>query len=191
MAIVPLTTPLSEEQVRSLKLGDTVELTGRLYTGRDAVHHRLHNGVKPPVDLAGHVIYHCGPVMVKEGERWSCRGAGPTTSSREEPYQWEVIRDHRIRGVIGKGGMGAKTLAACKEYGCVYLHAIGGAAQVAAERITRVDGVDWMDLGSPEAIWHLWVEKFPVIVTIDAHGNSLHKDVLAASTTAMQGLRAK
>ena len=190
MAIVPLTTPLSEAQVRSLKLGDTVELTGRLYTGRDAVHHRLHNGVKPPVDLDGHVIYHCGPVMVKECERWSCRGAGPTTSSREEPYQWEVIRDHRIRGVIGKGGMGAKTLAACKEYGCVYLHAIGGAAQVAAERITRVDGVDWMDLGSPEAIWHLWVEKFPVIVTIDAHGNSLHQDVLAASTAAMQGLRA-
>ena len=190
MAIVPLTTPLSEAQVRSLKLGDTVELTGRLYTGRDAVHHRLHNGVKPPVDLDGHVIYHCGPVIVQEGERWSCRGAGPTTSSREEPYQWEVIRDHRIRGVIGKGGMGAKTLAACKEYGCVYLHAIGGAAQVAAERITRVDGVDWMDLGSPEAIWHLWVEKFPVIVTIDAHGNSLHQDVLAASTAAMQGLRA-
>jgi len=190
MAIVPLTTPLTEAQVRSLKVGDTVELTGRLYTGRDAVHHRLHLGEKPPVDLHGHVIYHCGPVMVKDGERWVCKGAGPTTSSREEPYQWEVIRDHGIRGVIGKGGMGPKTLAACREHGCVYLHAIGGAAQVCAERITRVDGVDWMDLGSPEAIWHLWVERFPVIVTIDANGNSLHQQVFDASAKAMAGLKA-
>ncbi len=195
MAIVRLTTPITDEQTRSLKVGDTVELSGRLYTGRDAVHHRLHEGVKPPVDLAGHVIYHCGPVMVKEaqpggGERWSCRGAGPTTSSREEPYQWEVIRDHGIRGVIGKGGMGPKTLDACRQYGCVYLHAIGGAAQVCAERITRVDGVDWMDLGSPEAIWHLWVDAFPVIVTIDSHGNSLHQQVYDASKKTMDGLKA-
>ncbi len=190
MALVKLTTPISEEQARSLTVGDTVEISGRLYTGRDAVHHRLHNGQKPPVDLNGHIIYHCGPVMVQEQGRWVCKGAGPTTSSREEPYQWEVIRDHRIRGVIGKGGMGAKTLAACKEHGCVYLHAIGGAAQVCAETITRVDGVDWMDLGSPEAIWHLWVERFPVIVTIDANGNSLHRDVLAASAKAMGALKA-
>jgi fumarate hydratase subunit beta len=190
MPIIPLTTPLSVEAVRQLKVGDTVELSGRLYTGRDAVHHRLHEGVKPPVDLRGQVIYHCGPVMVQEGGRWVCKGAGPTTSSREEPYQWEVIRDHGLRGVIGKGGMGPKTLAACKEHGCVYLHAIGGAAQVCAERITRVDGVDWMELGSPEAIWHLWVERFPLIVTIDAHGNSLHRDVLASSTAALAGLKA-
>ena len=190
MSLIRLATPLGEEQVRSLRVGDTVELSGRLYTGRDAVHHRLHEGVKPPVDLRGQVIYHCGPVMVKEGDRWSCRGAGPTTSSREEPYQWEVIRDHGIRGVIGKGGMGAKTLEACRQHGCVYLHAIGGAAQVCAERITRVDGVDWMDLGSPEAIWHLWVEAFPVIVTIDSHGGSLHQQVLDASRAAMDGLKA-
>jgi fumarate hydratase class I len=190
VALVQLTTPITEDQVRALKVGDTVELSGRLYTGRDAVHHRLHEGVKPPVDLAGQIIYHCGPVMVKDGERWVCKAAGPTTSSREEPYQWEVIRDHRIRGVIGKGGMGAKTLAACKEHGCVYLHAIGGAAQVCAERITRVDGVDWMDLGSPEAIWHLWVEKFPVIVTMDSHGNSLHKQVFEESAAALGKLKA-
>ncbi len=190
MSPIQLTTPITEAQVRNLKVGDTVELTGRLYTGRDAAHHRLHAGVAPPVDLAGHVIYHCGPVMVKDGERWVCKGAGPTTSSREEPYQWEVIRDHRIRGVIGKGGMGAKTLAACKEHGCVYLHAIGGAAQVCAERITRVDGVDWMDLGSPEAIWHLWVEAFPAIVTMDSRGNSLHQQVFDASAKALGELKA-
>lgn len=188
---IALTTPISEAQIRALKVGDTVELNGRLYTGRDAVHQRLHSGSKPPVDLQGQVIYHCGPVMVKVGDRWECRGAGPTTSSREEPYQWEVIRDHGIRGVIGKGGMGEKTLAACRQYGCVYLHAIGGAAQVCAERITRVDGVDWMELGSPEAIWHLWVEKFPVIVTIDSHGNSLHREVAAASASLMASLKAK
>ena len=190
MALVSLTTPITEAQARALKVGDTVELSGRLYTGRDAVHHRLHHGEKPPVDLAGQIIYHCGPVMVQQDGKWLCRGAGPTTSSREEPYQWEVMRDHGIRGVIGKGGMGPKTLAGCKEYGCVYLHAIGGAAQVCAERITRVDGVDWMDLGSPEAIWHLWVERFPCIVTMDSHGNSLHQHVYDASAKKLESLRA-
>lgn len=192
MALVSLAAPITDAQIRLLKVGDTVELSGRLYTGRDAVHHRLHTGTKPPVDLNGQIIYHCGPVMVKNAAGvWECRGAGPTTSSREEPYQWEVIRDYGLRGVIGKGGMGQKTLDACRQYGCVYFHAIGGAAQVCAERITRVDGVDWMELGSPEAIWHLWVEKFPVIVTIDSHGNSLHKDVAAASAKVMETLKAK
>ena len=192
MALVSLAAPITDAQIRLLKVGDTVELSGRLYTGRDAVHHRLHTGTKPPVDLNGQIIYHCGPVMVKNAAGgWECRGAGPTTSSREEPYQWEVIRDYGLRGVIGKGGMGQKTLDACRQYGCVYFHAIGGAAQVCAERITRVDGVDWMELGSPEAIWHLWVEKFPVIVTIDSHGNSLHKDVAAASAKVMESLKAK
>jgi len=190
MALVQLTTPVTVEQARSLRLGDTVEITGRLYTGRDAVHHRLHQGVKPPVDLNGSIIYHCGPVMVQQDGKWVCTAAGPTTSIREEPYQWEVIRDHGVRAVIGKGGMGPKTLAACKDYGAVYLHAIGGAAQVCAERITRVDGVDWTDLGSPEAIWHLWVERFPAIVTMDSHGGSLHADVFAASQAAMAKLKA-
>lgn len=187
---ITLTTPLTEDAVRGLAVGDTVELTGRLFTGRDAAHHRLHQGIAPPVDLHGAVLYHCGPVMVQEDGRWVCKAAGPTTSSREEPYQWEVMRDHGLRGVIGKGGMGAKTLAGCKEYGCVYFHAIGGAAQVCAERITRVDGVDWMDLGSPEAIWHLWVERFPVIVTMDSQGRSLHQQVAERSAKALADMRA-
>jgi tartrate/fumarate subfamily iron-sulfur-dependent hydro-lyase beta chain len=176
MANVKLTTPIDEATIRSLNVGDTVSITGRLYTGRDAVHHRLHTGVKPPVDLEGQIIYHCGPVMVKEGDQWVCKAAGPTTSSREEPYQWEVMRDYHIRGVIGKGGMGPKTLAACKEYGAVYLHAIGG--------------VDWMDLGSPEAIWHLWVEDFMAIVTMDAHGQSLHQKVFEESRERLSQLKA-
>lgn len=190
MAVIQLETPITEDQVRELKVGDTVELSGRLFTGRDAVHHRLHHGEKPPVDLKGQIIYHCGPVMVEDNGKWVCKAAGPTTSAREEPYQWEVMRDHGIRGVIGKGGMGPKTLQGCKDYGCVYLHAIGGAAQVAAQRIVGVDGVDWMDLGSPEAIWHLRVDKFPVIVTMDSHGNSLHKDVFDASAAKLAGLKA-
>src|ERR1041384_5155861 len=181
MVFGPLTTRIDAATTPSLHVGDTVAITGRLYTGRNAVHHRIHEGTKPPVDLAGQIIYHCGPVMVKEGDQWVCKAAGPTTSAREEPYQHEVIRDYGIRGVIGKGGMGPKTLAACKEYGAVYLHAIGGAAQVCAASIKRVDGVDWMDLGSREAIWHLWVEDFMAIVTMDAHGRSLHSEVFEAS----------
>ena len=100
MAQIKLTTPIDEETIRSLNVGDTVSISGRLYTGRDAVHHRIHSGVKPPVDLAGQIIYHCGPVMVKEGDQWVCKAAGPTTSSREEPYQWEVMRDYGIRAVV-------------------------------------------------------------------------------------------
>ncbi len=190
MATIKVTTPIDEKTIRSLHVGDTVLISGRLYTGRDAVHGRLHSGVKPPVDLKGHIIYHCGPVMVKEGEKWVCKAAGPTTSSREEPYQWEVIRDHKIAGVIGKGGMGEKTLAACKQYGAVYLHAIGGAAQVCANSIKRVDKADWEDLGSPEAIWHLWVEDFMAIVTMDAHGESLHKKVFEESKQRLAALKA-
>ena len=189
-ALLKINTPVDEQTIRSLHVGDTVSVSGRLYTGRDAVHQRLHEGVEPPVDLEGHIIYHCAPVMKKEGGRWVCTAAGPATSSREEPYQWEVIRDYKIRGVIGKGGMGEKTLAACKEYGAVYLHAIGGAPRVCAASIKHVDGVDWMDLGSPEAIWHLWVEDFMAIVTMDAHGQSLHRQVFEDSKQRLEAMQA-
>ena len=183
--MIPLNTPISEETIRSLKVGDEVELTGTLFTGRDAVHKYLHEGGKlpPGVDLKGGILYHCGPVVIKdEQQNWRCVAAGPTTSIREEPYQWQVIRDFGLRGVIGKGGMGDKTLAACKQHGCVYLHAIGGAAQVLAETIKRVRNVYMMEeFGAPEAIWEFEVVGFPSVVTMDAHGNSLHKEVFAAS----------
>jgi fumarate hydratase class I len=183
--MTPLTTPLSEAAVRALKVGDEVTITGTLFTGRDAVHKYLHEGGKlpPSVNFNGGVLYHCGPVVIKDAEgNWKCVAAGPTTSIREEPYQWQVIRDFGLRGVIGKGGMGDKTIAACKEHGCVYLHAIGGAAQVLAACIKRVPNVYFMqEFGAPEAIWEFAVAAFPAIVTIDAHGNSLHKEVLAAS----------
>ena len=183
--MIPLTTPLTEAAVRALKVGDEVTLTGVLFTGRDAVHKYLHDGGQLPaaVKLRGGVLYHCGPVVIKDEQgNWKCVAAGPTTSIREEPYQWQVIRDFGLRAVIGKGGMGDRTLAACSQYGCVYLHAVGGAAQVLAERIQQVPNVYFMDqFGAPEAIWEFQVLEFPAVVTMDAHGNSLHKEVLAAS----------
>jgi len=183
--MISLTTPVSESAVRALKVGDEVIITGRLLTGRDAVHKYLHEGGSLPagVSISGGILYHCGPVVIKDEQgNWKCVAAGPTTSIREEPYQGQIIRDFGLRAVIGKGGMGEKTLEACKQYGCVYLHAIGGAAQVLAERIQRVPNVYFMErFGAPEAIWEFEVEAFPAVVTMDAHGNSLHKDVFAAS----------
>jgi fumarate hydratase class I len=127
--------------------------------------------------LNGAVLYHCGPVVKKDGEGWKVTAAGPTTSIREEPYQADVIERYGVRAVIGKGGMGPKTLAALKESGAVYLNAIGGAAQFYARTIKQVEGVSLLEFGTPEAMWHLTIEDFPAIVTMDAHGNSLHKDV--------------
>ena len=186
---VVLKTPLTEEQVRALKVGDVVLLSGRAYTGRDAVHHHLMSH-EPPVDLRGGVIYHCGPVVAKQGDGWKVTAAGPTTSIREEPYQADVIKRYGVRAIIGKGGMGAKTLGALKEAGAVYLNAIGGAAQFYARTINSVDGVSWMEFGTPEAMWHLSITDFPAIVTMDAHGNSLHKDVEQESAKELAGIGA-
>jgi fumarate hydratase class I len=186
---VRLQAPLTDEAVRSLNVGDVVLISGRMFTGRDAVHSHLMKH-EPPVDLRGSVLYHCGPVTVKEGDGWRITAAGPTTSIREEPYQGEIIRRYGVRAVIGKGGMGAKTLAAMKEHGAVYLNAIGGAAQFYARAITQVDGVSLLEFGTPEAMWHLTVEDFPAIVTMDAHGNSLHKDVEQASGAVLETIGA-
>jgi fumarate hydratase subunit beta len=183
--MIELTTPVSEAAVRALKVGDEVAITGRLFTGRDAVHQYLHQGGTLPsgINLHEGILYHCGPVVIKDEQgNWKCMAAGPTTSIREEPYQGQIIRELGLRGVIGKGGMGARTLEACQEYGCVYLHAVGGAAQVLAERIQRVPNVYFMDkFGAPEAIWEFEVVRFPAVVTMDAHGRSLHQEVQAAS----------
>jgi fumarate hydratase class I len=183
--MIQLTTPIGLDVIKQLKVGDEVSISGVLFTGRDAVHKYLHEGGQLPagVDLKGGILYHCGPVIIKDEQgNWKCVAAGPTTSIREEPYQWQVIRDLGLRAVIGKGGMGEKTLEACKQYGCVYLHAIGGAAQVLAQCVQRVPNVFLMEkFGAPEAIWQFEVANFPAVVTMDAHGNSLHKEVFAAS----------
>jgi fumarate hydratase class I len=184
---VSLRTPLTEEQVRALNVGDIVLVTGQVNTGRDAVHAHLMKH-DPPVDLRGSVLYHCGPVVARHGDEWKVTAAGPTTSIREEPYQADIIRKYGVRAVIGKGGMGGKTLAALKDAGAVYLNAIGGAAQFYARAIDRVEGVSLMEFGTPEAMWHLTVTDFPAIVTMDAHGNSLHKDVEQESAKELAAL---
>lgn len=186
---VALTTPLSEADIRALHVGDVVLVSGRVFTGRDAVHAHLMKH-DPPVDLRGAVLYHCGPVVARDGEGWRVTAAGPTTSIREEPYQADILRRDGVRAVIGKGGMGAKTLAALKETGAVYLNAIGGAAQFYARCIERVEGVSLMEFGTPEAMWHLQVKNFPAIVTMDAHGESLHKDIEAESGKRLEALHA-
>ena len=185
---IALQAPISDEQIRALEVGDVVLVSGLIYTGRDAVHAHLMKN-PPPVDLRGSVLYHCGPVVAREGDSWKVTAAGPTTSIREEPYQADILKKYGVRVVVGKGGMGAKTLAGLKEAGAVYLNAIGGAAQFYARCIDAVEGVSLMEFGTPEAMWHLRVRDFPAIVTMDAHGNSLHKQVEEASGQVLDTLR--
>lgn len=187
---VVLEAPITEEQIRSLKVGDVVIINGDMFTGRDALHKYLMDH-DSPVDLNGGIIYHCGPVMLKDEEgNWKVKAAGPTTSIREEPYQADIIKKFGIRAVIGKGGMGEKTLKGLKEHGAVYLNAIGGAAQYYSQTVERVDGVYFLEeFGIPEAMWHFKVKGFAAIVTMDAHGNSLHKDVEKSSLEKLQEFR--
>lgn len=178
-----LTTPLSERAIRALRCGDLVTLSGRIYTARDAAHKYLsaYNGALPAgLELAGSAVYHCGPVMVPDaaGTGWRVTAAGPTTSAREEPYMATVIEKYGLRAVIGKGGMGEATLEACRRCGCVYLSAVGGAAQVLATAVKRVGQVYFLDeFGSPEAIWELEIRDFPAVVTMDAAGGDIHAQI--------------
>ena len=189
--MIKLELPFTEAKIRALKVGDMVTISGKLITGRDAVHKYLHEGGTIPISLKDQIIYHCGPVVMKKGKKWTVTAAGPTTSSREEPYQAEIIKKFGLRGVIGKGGMGDKTKKACQEFGCVYFHAVGGAAQVLAEAVKNVDNVHMLEkFGSPEAIWELSVVDFPVVVTIDAHGHSLHEQIAAESVHKLTQLNA-
>ena len=199
-----LTVPISEDVIRDLTAGEPVRLSGVIATGRDAAHkYMIENFVKtdgqPPAAeadtyaalrevLAGGVIYHCGPVVQQTDGKWSFVAAGPTTSIREEPYQADVIGHFGVRAVIGKGGMGAKTLQACQDYGAVYLHAIGGAATFIAERVKEVLTVYKLDFGVPEAFWVIRVEDFPAVVTMDSHGGSLHKQIEEQSARVLAGL---
>lgn len=177
-----LKTPLKEEDVRGLKVGETVYMDGVVFTGRDEVHihalEYLDKGKKVPVDFKGAALFHCGPIMRKTGEKWVAVAAGPTTSSRMNSLEPQFIEKFRPGAIIGKGGMSQPTVDAMKRYGCVYLAITGGAAVLAAQGIKSVSGVEWFELGMPEAIWILNTENFgPLTVAIDAHGNSLYADV--------------
>jgi fumarate hydratase class I len=187
---IALRAPISEEQIRALKVGDVVLISGEMFTGRDAVHaHLVKNPLPEGVSLQGGVLYHCGPVMLQKGDTWTVKAAGPTTSSREEPYQADVIKNFGIRAVIGKGGMGKKTSAALVEHGAVYLNAIGGAAQYYARAIDKVLGVSLLEFGIPEAMWKLHVNDFIAIVTMDSHGNSLHAEIERGSAENLEELQ--
>jgi fumarate hydratase class I len=187
-----LKLPVDESAIRELKVGDFVELSGRMITGRDTAHKWLLEAFREDVApfLKDTVIYHCGPVVGKNDDgSYKFVAAGPTTSIREEPYQADVIGRYGLRGVIGKGGMGAKTLAGLKTHGAVYLHAVGGAAQVLARAIPRVERVFMLEeFGVPEALWVIEVDHFPVMVTMDSHGGSLHDEVEAQSEARLKEL---
>lgn len=182
---IKLRLPASEETLRGLRIGDEVLITGTVVTARDMAHKYMVE-VRPDSlrdILEGALIYHCGPIMVKEGEGWRIVSAGPTTSSREEPYQADVLENYRLGGVIGKGGMGEKTSAALKKCGACYFHAVGGAGTLLAKRVRKVREVRMLEeFGVPEAFWVLEVEDFPVVVTMDSTGGSLHREVLEASS---------
>ena len=184
---VRLEAPISAEKVRGLKMGDVVLISGEMYTGRDAVHAYLMKN-DAPVKLQGSVLYHCGPVVLKDNGHYRITAAGPTTSIREEPYQADIIERFGIRAVMGKGGMGSRTLAGLEASGAVYLNAIGGAAQYYSRCIEEVLGVHLLEFGIPEAMWHLRVKDLPAIVTMDSHGNSLHADVHNASSILLSKL---
>jgi fumarate hydratase class I len=203
-----LTTPITDEAIRDLKVGDAVNLSGIVVTGRDAAHKwMIETFIKktraPQGDdlqvyeelkklLQGSVIYHCGPVVSGlDTKEYKFVAAGPTTSIREEPYQADVMKHFNVKGVIGKGGMGAKTLKGCEETPGVYLHAIGGAASYIAKTVTKVLGVYKMEFGVPEALWVIEVKDFPVVVTMDSHGGSQHAVIEESSKKVLDELLAK
>ena len=200
-----ITTPITDEAIRDLKVGDAVSLSGMMVTGRDAVHKwMMETFIKktrePQGDdlqvyeelkklLNGSVIYHCGPVVSGlDTKDYKFVAAGPTTSIREEPYQADVMKHFNLKGVIGKGGMGAKTLKGCEETPAVYFHAIGGAASYIAKTVVKVHGVFKMDFGVPEAIWVIEVKDFPVVVTMDSHGGSQHAVIESESKNVLEDL---
>lgn len=184
-----LAYPFSEKAIRALKAGDAVSITGIVHTGRDKFHKHFADGGKLPVDFRDGALYHCGPVVVPEGKTWRVVAAGPTTSVRENPYEADFIAASGVRIVIGKGGMDAKTLAAMKKHGCVYVQAVGGAAAISAASVKRVAGVDFLDeFGAAEACWHFDVEGFRGVVAMDAHGHSLFADVAAGSSRQLKKL---
>jgi fumarate hydratase subunit beta len=182
MAVYKLKTPISEEEIRKLKVNDVLYVTGTIVTARDAAHKRaleyFKEGKNLPINLEGLAVFHCGPIVKKEDDKWIVVAAGPTTSTRMDQFEDEFIKNFKVRVVIGKGGMGKRTTDAMKKYGAVYGAFTGGAAVLAAKAIKQVKALEWADLGMPEALWILEVEEFgPLTVAIDSHGNNLFEEV--------------
>ena len=183
MAVYKFKTPISEEDVRKLKVNDVLYVTGTIVTARDAAHKKaleqFKQGKPLPINLQGLAVFHCGPIVKKEGDKWMVVAAGPTTSTRMDQFEDEFIKAFKVRVVIGKGGMGKKTTDAMQKYGAVYGAFTGGAGVLAAKAIKNVKTVEWLqDLGMPEALWVFEVEEFgPLTVAIDSHGNNLFEEV--------------
>ena len=169
--------------MRDLKLGETVFIAGPVITGRDEMHIRAleydREGKEVPEDIRGSVIFHCGPIMKQNDQgNWYVIAAGPTTSARMNKLEPEMIERFGIRAIIGKGGMSDEVAEAMRKTGCVYLAATGGAAITLAEGLSKCNGCEWMDLGMAEAMWRFDTDKLgPLIVAMDAEGNSLYKQV--------------
>lgn len=196
MAIHYLKTPVREEEVRRLRVGDIVYVSGLVVTARDAAHRRMLDHIKEgkalPVDLRDGVVYHCGPVVSKKGGEWEVVSAGPTTSARLELYEPAVIEKVGVRLIVGKGGMGPKTAEACRKYGAAYVTFTGGAGVLAANAIKKVVGVEWLDLGMPEALWMFETENFgPLIVTIDSTGRNYIEEVVKRAEARKSELLSK
>lgn len=188
--MIELTYPFDKGQITALRVGDSVAISGVIFTGRDRLHKYLDEGGAAPLSLRDGAIYHCGPVMTQAADgSWHVVAAGPTTSIREEPYMAQIIATHGVRVIIGKGGMGAATAKACREQGAVYLQTVGGAAALLAKRIRRVNEVHLLEaFGMAEAMWVLEVEKFEAVVGIDAHGGNLFEQVLNDSAARLHAL---
>lgn len=182
MAVYKFKTPISEEQIRKLRVNDVLYVSGTMFTARDQAHKRALEYFKQskplPLSLEGLAVFHCGPIVKKKEDRWTIVAAGPTTSTRMEIFEDEFIKNFKVRVIIGKGGMGKRTTEAMAKYGAVYGAFTGGAAILAAKAIRSVKSVEWLDLGMPEAMWILEVEEFgPLAIAIDSHGNNLFEDV--------------
>ncbi len=189
-----ISTPLNEKSVRSLELGDIVYLDGMVYTMRDEAHIRalkMHDaGETLPVELEGAAVYHCGPITARDGQSWTVVAAGPTTSARMNSMEPRFIETFGVRALIGKGGMNDATAEAMKKNGCVYFAITGGTAVLAARGIESVEGVDWLDMGMPEALWHLKYRHIgPLVVAMDSHGNSMYANVRDAMNEAEDRVR--
>lgn len=173
--VISITTPLSSETIKNLKAGDSVKITGTIYTARDAAHKRmteaLARGEKLPIDLTGQVIYYVGPTPAKPGQ--VIGSAGPTTSGRMDRYSPTFLQ-LGLKGMIGKGSRSQEVIDAIKANGAVYFAAIGGAAALIAQKVKSYKVVDYADLGA-EALAEMQVEDFPAIVVIDSQGNDYYK----------------
>jgi len=182
MAVYKFKTPISEQEIRKLRVNDVLYVSGTMFTARDQAHKRaleyFKQGKQLPLNLEGLAVFHCGPIVKQEEDRWTIVAAGPTTSTRMEIFEDEFIKNFKVKVVVGKGGMGKRTTEAMVKYGAVYGAFTGGAAILAAKAIRSVKSVEWLDLGMPEAMWILEVEEFgPLTIAIDSHGNNLFMEV--------------